>query len=133
MSPQSIGLAFVTVLIILPVVAAIILVLVDHRRKVQQLEHLHRERIAAIEKGLLPPSEPIPDERPSAYLFRGLLFLALGAVFLFGPFGKLGLGVELTGWIMWAGAAASLAFFGWQTTWGRRFLAKRGPSQTGGA
>jgi hypothetical protein len=125
-------LAFVAMLIILPVMMAVIFVVTDHKRKLRQMEHLHRERLAAIEKGLLPPTEPMPDERPSAYLFRGLVFLALGVLFVAGPFAKLGMGFELTGWVILAGAAASLSFFGWQTLSGKRAARKEISSQVEG-
>jgi hypothetical protein len=125
-------LTFVALLIILPTMMAVIFIVTDHKRKLQQLEHQHRERLAAIEKGLLPPTEPIPDERPSAYLFRGLVFLALGVLFVVGPFAKLGMGFQLTGWVILAGAAASLTFFGWQTLSGKRGVRKEDSSQVGG-
>lgn len=63
----------------------------DHQRRTQKLEHLHRERMAAIEKGIpLPPNpEPEPDRNlnkktnPARFLRSGVLLLSLGIVLYF--------------------------------------------------
>ena len=62
----------------------------DHQRRSQKLEHLHRERMAAIEKGVTLP--PMPDDRdrgddklsnPARMLRSGVLLLSLGIVLFF--------------------------------------------------
>jgi hypothetical protein len=61
----------------------------DHQRRTQKLEHLHRERMAAIEKGIPLPQNPEadrPDEKktnPARMLRSGVLLLALGIVLYF--------------------------------------------------
>jgi hypothetical protein len=66
----------------------------DHKRKSQMLEQLHRERMAAIEKGIeLPPMTLDPDAsanspdsnapNPAKVLRAGVFMLALGIVLYF--------------------------------------------------
>ena len=61
----------------------------DHQRRTQKLEHLHRERMAAIEKGLPVPASPDADRpepkvaNPARMLRSGVLLLALGIVLYF--------------------------------------------------
>jgi hypothetical protein len=61
----------------------------DHQRRSQKLEHLHRERMAAIEKGIPLPQNPEadrPDDKkanPARMLRSGVLLLSLGIVLYF--------------------------------------------------
>ena len=61
----------------------------DHQRRAQKLEHLHRERMAAIEKGVPLPENPQadrPEEKktnPARMLRSGVLLLSLGIVLYF--------------------------------------------------
>ena len=63
----------------------------DHKRRAMKLEHQHRERMAAIEKGIpLPPVPEADPERaqdkvanPARMLRSGVLLLALGIVLYF--------------------------------------------------
>jgi hypothetical protein len=63
----------------------------DHQRRTQKLEHLHRERMAAIEKGIPLPASPEPDPdraldkmaNPARMLRSGVLLLSLGIVLFF--------------------------------------------------
>ena len=62
----------------------------DHQRRSQKLEHLHRERMAAIEKGLPLPQNPDADRpspnkmtNPARMLRSGVLLLSLGIVLYF--------------------------------------------------
>jgi len=61
----------------------------DHQRRAQKLEHLHRERMAAIEKGIPLPENPQadrPEEKktnPARMLRSGVLLLSLGIVLYF--------------------------------------------------
>ncbi len=64
----------------------------EHQRKAQKLEHQHRERMAAIEKGVALPV--LPEERekerredkwqdPARMLRSGILLLGLGIILYF--------------------------------------------------
>jgi hypothetical protein len=63
----------------------------DHQRRSLRLEHQHRERMAAIEKGIpLPPPPEADTERtrekaanPARMLRSGVLLLSLGIVLYF--------------------------------------------------
>src|SRR5262245_17605174 len=63
----------------------------DHQRRTQKLENLHRERMAAIEKGVPLPPMPEPDldrdqkkkANPARYLRSGVLLVSLGIVLYF--------------------------------------------------
>ena len=64
----------------------------DHKRKSQMLEHQHRERMAAIEKGVtLPPTsqdaansrDVIETVNPARVLRTGVCLLSLGIVLYF--------------------------------------------------
>lgn len=61
----------------------------DHQRRTQKLEHLHRERMAAIEKGIALPQNPDADKpenklaNPARMLRSGVLLLGLGIVLYF--------------------------------------------------
>jgi hypothetical protein len=63
----------------------------DHQRRSQKLEHQHRERMAAIEKGIpLPPMNADADPRadtkradPARILRSGVMLLSLGVVLYF--------------------------------------------------
>ena len=48
----------------LSLAAVIVWILVWHRRKVHEVECRHKERMAAIEKGLELPPEPFPQPSP---------------------------------------------------------------------
>jgi hypothetical protein len=63
----------------------------DHKRKSQVLEHQHRERMAALEKGITLPPARIEDAlksqdkmvNPARMLRSGVLLLSLGVVLYF--------------------------------------------------
>jgi len=64
----------------------------DHQRRSQKLEHMHRERMAAIEKGVPLPASSEDRERdrgddkwqdPARMLRSGILLLALGIILYF--------------------------------------------------
>ncbi|HXQ63654.1 MAG TPA: DUF6249 domain-containing protein [Steroidobacteraceae bacterium] len=65
------------------VACAIVSIVVTHRQRMQRAELRHRERLAAIEKGLeLPPDPPDSDasggRRRPRFLLRGLVLLFVG-------------------------------------------------------
>ena len=98
--------------------ALIIWVLGWHRRRVHEVDCRHKERMAAIEKGLeLPPeSLPPPAQMPprALYLLRGLIWLGVGLALTFGTHGSFGThmgGFGGFGWIAVAVGAAYLIFY----------------------
>lgn len=67
--------------IIFGVGVAIVAIIASHREKVQRAESRHRERLAAIEKGLeLPPDPPEVPQKKGGLLRAGLIGLFVGAV-----------------------------------------------------
>ncbi|HEY6926024.1 MAG TPA: DUF6249 domain-containing protein, partial [Steroidobacteraceae bacterium] len=94
----------------------------------------HRERMAAIDKGLeLPPeSVPQPEQMPSRsrYLLRGLIWLGVGLAITFGGHDWLRAPMGGSGWIAVAVGAAYLIFY---VVEGRRApLPKREEPASGG-
>ena len=71
--------------IVLGVGVAIVAIIASHREKQKRAELRHRERIAAIEKGIeLPPdADAEPPQKKSSSLKSGLINLFLGAVLYF--------------------------------------------------
>lgn len=64
---------------------AIVAVIVGHREKVKRAELRHRERLAAIEKGIELPPDPVPEveSKQSGSLKSGLMGLFIGIVLYF--------------------------------------------------
>jgi len=94
--------------------AVIVWILVWYRRRVHEIECRHKERMAAIERGLelppepLPPPPQIPPRAP--YLLRGLIWLGVGIALSLAVrdwFGFMG-GI---GWIAVAVGVAYLIFY----------------------
>src|SRR5277367_672983 len=56
--------------------SVIVWILVWHRRRMHELDCRHKERMAAIEKGLEPPPAQTPPN--ARYLLRGLIWLGVG-------------------------------------------------------
>ncbi len=71
--------------IVLGVAVAIIAIVSSHREKLARTELRHRERLAAIEKGIELPLDPEPegDTRKSGTLKSGLTGLFTGIVLYF--------------------------------------------------
>jgi hypothetical protein len=84
MNPAIVGEFIPIIAIILGVGAAIVQIIANHRQRLQRAEHRHSERLAAIDKGLeLPPDplEPVADPRHRPrHLLRGLVLVLVGAV-----------------------------------------------------
>ena len=96
--------------------AVILWILVWHRRKVHELDCRHKERMAAIEKGLeLPPESlpPPPAQMPprARYLLRGLIWLGVGLALTFAVRDWFGSEMGGFGWIAVAIGAAYLIFY----------------------
>jgi hypothetical protein len=84
MSPAIVGVFIPVIAIVLGVGAAIVQIIANHRQRLQRAEHRHRERLAALDKGLELPADPVepvvdPRHRPRD-LLRGLVLLLVGAV-----------------------------------------------------
>jgi hypothetical protein len=108
---------------ILGIGMVIVAIVTRHRRQMQELDHRHRERMAAIEKGLDLPPDPVTVERGavgerlrgyrrvgSDYLFRGLVWLGVG-IALSASDSFFGSGNRTFGWIAMAVGAAYLIYY----------------------
>lgn len=95
--------------------ALIVWILVWHRRRLHELDLRHKERMAAIEKGLeLPPeSLPQPAQMPprARYLLRGLIWLGVGLALTLAVRDWFGSQMGGFGWIAVAVGAAYLIFY----------------------
>jgi cadmium resistance protein CadD (predicted permease) len=71
--------------IVLGVTVAIVAIVASHREKLNRAEQRHRERIAAIEKGVDLPFDPEPEAEPrrGSPLKSGLMGLFVGIVLYF--------------------------------------------------
>jgi hypothetical protein len=109
--------------IILGVGMTIITILSRHRRQMQELDNRHRERMAAIEKGLDLPPDPAGGDRDRApeiprrqrrggsdYLLRGLIWLGVGIALSVSD-NFFGSGNRTFGWIAAAVGAAYLIYY----------------------
>lgn len=96
-------------------VALIIWIVVWYRRRMHEVDCRHKERMAAIEKGLDLPQEPLPqpEQMPprSRYLLRGLIWLGVGLAITFGGHDWLRAPMGGSGWIAVAVGAAYLIFY----------------------
>ena len=92
---------------------AIVFIVTRYRRNVQELEQRHRERMAAIDKGLDLPPEPVtpPAVTPPRYLLRGLVWLGVGLAIVFGARELLDSDAASFGWIPVAVGVAYLIFY----------------------
>jgi len=95
--------------------ALIVWILVANRRRVREIDCRHRERMAAIEKGLELPPEPHPEAAQMAprarYLLRGLIWLGVGLAITFGGRNWLQAPMGGSGWIAVAVGVAYLIFY----------------------
>ena len=101
--------------IVFGIIVAIVAIVTSHREKIQRAELRHKERLAAIEKGLeLPPEIEDPDEvgkRSRAGSLRsGLIGLAVGIVLYFALDQLVGSRIALFGLIPAAVGLANLHF-----------------------
>jgi hypothetical protein len=94
--------------------AVTIWVLAWHRSRVHEVDCRHKERMAAIEKGLEVPPEPLPQPTQlsnARFLRRGLICLGVGVALTFGGQDWLGPRGGGSGWIVIAVGAAYLIFY----------------------
>lgn len=100
--------------IVFGILVAIVAIVTQHRQKIQRAELRHKERLAAIEKGLeLPPETEDTDNasRHSNSLRSGLIGLAVGIVLCIALNQLVGSRVALFGLIPAAVGAANLLFY----------------------
>lgn len=89
MSPDILGVMIPLAAVILGIGAGIVGITARHREQMQRADLRHRERLAAIEKGMeLPPDPPEPFGRQPRYLLKGLLW-TFGGVALYFTLGSL--------------------------------------------
>lgn len=95
--------------------ALVVWIVVWHRRRMHEVDCRHKERMAAIEKGLELPPESMaqPDQMlpRSRYLLRGLIWLGVGLAITFGGTTWLRAPTGGSGWIAAAVGAAYLIFY----------------------
>ena len=79
MSTDKIALLIPILAVTVSLAALIVWIVMWYRRRMHEVDCRHKERMAAIEKGLeLPPESPPPPEQTlprSRYLLRGLIWL----------------------------------------------------------
>jgi hypothetical protein len=95
--------------------ALIVWIVVWYRRRMHEIDCRHKERMAAIEKGLELPPDPLPQPEPmpprSRYLLRGLIWLGIGLALTFGVHERFGTQTGSFGWIAVAVGAAYLIYY----------------------
>src|SRR5215471_8700888 len=111
----ALGLLIPIIAVTVSLAALIVWIVMWYRRRMHEVDCRHKERMAAIEKGLeLPPeSLPPPEQTPprSRYLLRGLIWLGVGLAITFGGRDWLQAPIGGAGWIAVAVGAAYLIFY----------------------
>jgi Na+/H+ antiporter NhaC len=99
--------------IIMGVLIAIAVIFAAHRQKMQRNDMRHKERMAALEKGLEIPPEPVESDNGSkvSTLRTGLTGLPVGMVLYFALGAVAGSEVALFGLIPAAIGLANLIFY----------------------
>lgn len=82
LNPATLAVSIPIVMTVLGVAVAIVYIVTAHRQRMQRAELRHRERLAAIDKGLEIPVDvveppPAPARRPR-FLLRGLVLTFVG-------------------------------------------------------
>jgi Domain of unknown function (DUF6249) len=113
--------------------ALIVWIVLWNRRRTHEADCRHQERMAAIEKGLELPPEPVPQPEQMAprsrYLLRGLIWLGIGLAITFGGHDWLRGPMGGSGWIAVAVGAAYLIFY---VVEGRRLPDSKGEQAAAG-
>lgn len=118
---NAVQLVIPLVAIVLGILMITVAIVTKHRRQMRELDNRHRERMAAIEKGLDLPPDPVAEQAAAAvqrsiasqrdgsrYLLRGLIWLGIGVALT--ASNEL-LGDRTYGWIAVAIGAAYLIYF----------------------
>jgi hypothetical protein len=115
MMSTAMGLLFSILAVTVSLGALIVWIVVWHRRRVHEADCRHKERMAAIEKGLdlLPESAPQREQMPvrSRTLLRGLIWLGVGLAIKLGARDLSPPSLNGLGWIPIAVGAAYLIFY----------------------
>ena len=126
MEPENIAIWIPFLAIPLGIGMIVTLIVLLHRAKMRELDQRHRERMAAIEKGLDPtafgagtdaaeaPRAAMPwtsDRPPARYLLRGLIWFGVGLAYAFSAGMELGNWAALPGWIAAAVGAAYVVYY----------------------
>jgi hypothetical protein len=94
---------------ILALAIPIVAIVTGHRRSIREMEARHAERLAAIEKGLPVPPDPVkPPRKPSSPLLHGLVWLGVGIAVVFCGLDD---ALDRLGWIPAAVGAAYLIYY----------------------
>ena len=113
--PAVLSLLIPILFVTVSLTALIVWIVMWYRRRKHEIDCRHKERMAAIEKGLeLPPeSLPQPEQMPprSRYLLRGLIWLSVGLAITFGGRDWLRAPMGGSGWIAVAVGVAYLIFY----------------------
>jgi hypothetical protein len=85
MDVEQMALLIPILMIVLGVAVAVVAIVASHREKQKRVELRHRERIAAIERGieLAPDPDPEGEVKKSSSLKSGLSGLLIGVVLYF--------------------------------------------------
>jgi len=107
--------------IVLGILMITVAIVTKHRRQMRELDNRHRERLAAIEKGLDLPPDPVAEQAAavaersiarqrdgSRYLLRGMIWLGIGLALT--ASNEL-LGDRTYGWVAVAVGAAYLIYY----------------------
>lgn len=127
-----VGMLIPLLSVVLSLSALMVWIVVWHRRRTHEVDCRHKERLAAIEKGVDLPPEPLQSEQVpphSRYLLRGLIWLGVGLAITFGGHAWLDHPLGGAGWIPIAVGAAYLIFYFVEIL--RPSLAKRDESASG--
>jgi hypothetical protein len=115
MSIDALALLIPIISVTVSLGALIVWIVVWYRRRMREIDCRHRERMAAIEKGLELPPESVPRPEPmpphSRYLLRGLIWLGVGLALTFGVHERFGTQTGSFGWIAVAVGAAYLIYY----------------------
>ena len=83
MKVEQMALLIPILMIVLGVAVAVVAIVASHREKQKRVELRHRERIAAIEKGIELAPDPEGEVKKSSSLKSGLSALLIGVVLYF--------------------------------------------------
>jgi hypothetical protein len=117
---DNVALAIPIISIILSMTLGGIAIIAWHRHKLRELDQRHKERMAAIEKGLeVPADHPVTEPAGNGrqrvqprYLLRGLVWLGIGLALTLGRRDEFAWGMSTGwGWIAVGVGAAYLIFY----------------------
>jgi hypothetical protein len=120
MGPEIIGVFIPIVAIVMGIGLAMLETISSHRRRSQALEQRHRERMAAIEKGIELPADANDPEaqlelakamRKPRYLLRGLVLTAIGGALVTSWSGPSDNVILSLGWVVTAIGVATLIYY----------------------